>query len=223
MGGRGGSSHRSTATAALRIGRGQLAPYTNHQRALMQIIADTGMSMADAQIAHSAQISYYGSNYDAFTEGRLPDETEIISQALMKMPYYNGGLIYRGARFPNDVADKVFLDTWKAGTTQHFTDKLGNGNAVVQSFSSSEDVAENFGSWDYVGSGYTSIKFIMQGNKTAPGVQHISTFGETEAEVLLPSWQNVHVDRVVQVADGDFGGRRFEIYLTDKGRKVGRR
>lgn len=96
---------------------------------------------------------------------------------------------------------------------------LGRGTAVVQSFTSREAVAEAFGRWDWVSSGETSIKFIMEGNKTAPGVQHISKFGTREAEVLLPSYQNDYVDRIVQVSDSSSGGRRFEIYLKDQGRK----
>ena len=220
MGNRGSSSHADgTGGAAGRIGRDQLAPWRDNQTALQQIMRDTGMTLAEAQLAQDTQIRYYGADYDSFTEGMLPRETEIISEALMRMPYYNAGLIYRGINLPDSVADKTFLDTWKPGTTQIFTDKLGNGNAVIQSFSSRERVAENFGSWDYVGRGQTSIKFIMESNKTAPGVQHISKFGTREAEVLLPSYQNVYVDRVVQVSDSHSGGRRFEIYLKDRGRK----
>ena len=220
MGNRGSSSHANGAGGiAGRIGRGQLAPWRDNQTALQQIMRDTGMTLAEAQLAQATQIRYYGADYDSFTEGALPRETEIISEALMRIPYYNGGLIYRGINLPDSVANATFLDTWKPGTTQIFTDKLGKGNAVVQSFSSREQVAENFGAWDYVGRGQTSIKFIMEGNKTAPGVQHISKFGTREAEVLLPSYQNVYVDRVVQVSDSHGGGRRFEIYLKDRGRK----
>lgn len=217
MGTRGSSSHRNSAGG--RIGRGQLAPWRDNATALQQIMRDTGYTLSEAQLAQATQIRYYGADYSSFTVGDLPNETEIISQALMRMPYYNGGRIWRGIQLEDHVADSSFLNTWKPGTTQYFTDKAGKGRAVVQSFSSSEDVAENFGSWDYVSSGYTSIKFIMDGNKTAPGVQHISKFGTGEAEVLLPSYQNVYVDRVVQVSDSHAGGRRYEIYLKDRGRK----
>ncbi len=220
MGNRGSSSHAGGGGgSAGRTGRGQLAPWRDNATALQQIMRDTGMNLAEAQLAQNTQIRYYGADYDAFTEGALPRETEIISEALMRMPYYNGGTIYRGISLPNSVADRVFLDTWKPGTTQIFTDKLGNGNAVVQSFSSRESVAESFGSWNWTGSGMTSIKFIMDDNKTAPGVQHISKFGTREAEVLLPSYQAVYVDKVVQVPTGG-GGRRYEIHLKDRGRRV---
>ncbi len=218
MGTRGSSSHRGGG-GGIRTGRDQLAEWTDNQTALQQILRDTGYTLAEAQQAQDYQIRYYGDDYDRFTEGRLPHETEVISQALMRMPYYNGGTIWRGVNFPDDVAQKAFLDTWKPGTTHYFTDKLGNGNAVVQSFSSDENVAEGFGHWYYASSGTTSIKFIMKGNKTAPGVQHISKFGSSEAEVLLPSYQQVLVEKVVQVSDAAYGGRRFEIYLKDKGRK----
>ena len=180
---------------------------------------DTGYTLEQARLAQEMQIRYYGSDYDSFTEGLLPQETEIISEALMRMPYYNAGPIYRGVSMPNIVADEVFLNKWIPGSKHIFTDKLGGGIPVVQSFSSDERVAEGFGSWDWVDMGTTSIKFIMKNNKTAPGVQHISHFGAGEAEVLLPSNQAVRVDRVVQAQDTATGGRRFVIYLSDLGRK----
>lgn len=203
-----------------RTGRGQLAPWRDNATALQQILRDTGYTLAEARLAQETQIRYYGADYDSFTEGMLPQETEIISEALMRMPYYNAGPIYRGIDLPSAEAQRIFLDTWKPGTVQMFTDKLGNGNAVVQSFSSKESVAESFGNWDYVRSGHTSIKFVMDDNKTAPGVQHISKFGTHEAEVLMPSFQQVYIDRVVQVTDSYSGGKRYEIHLKDRGRKV---
>ena len=180
---------------------------------------DTGYTLDEARRAQETQIRYYGADYDSFTEGSLPAETEIISEALMKMPYYNGGTIYRGVSMPDVDADRVFLDVWKPGTVQMFTDKLGNGTGVVQSFSSKRSVAEGFSSWNYVGRGRTSIMFINDDNRTAPGVQHISKFGTQEAEVLSPSYHHFYVDRVVQVSDSHNGGRRFEIHIKDRGRK----
>lgn len=219
MGTRGSSSHQGGAGGqAGRSGRGQLAPWRDNNTALQQIMRDTGYNQADAFAAQMTQIRYYGADYDSFTEGNLPNETEVISEALMRMPYYNGR-IWRGISVPDAVADSTFLNKWIPGSTQYFTDKVGKGRAVVQSFSSDENVAESFGNWNWVGTGETSIKFIMDGNKTAPGVQHISKFGTGEAEVLLPSYQNVRVERVIDVGFSRNGGRRIEIYLTDIGRK----
>lgn len=222
MGTRGSSSHGANGgpSAHGRVGRDQLAPWRDDATALQQIMRDTGYTLTEAQHAQVTQLRYYGSEYDSFTEGMLPRETEIISEALMRMPYYNAGPIYRGINLPSSDAQRIFLDTWKPGTVQIFTDKLGNGNAVVQSFSSKEQVAESFGHWNHVSHGQTSIKFIMDDNKTAPGVQHISKFGSLEAEVLLPSFQQVYVDRIVQKPDSNKGGRRYEIHLKDRGRKV---
>lgn len=218
MGSRGGASHAG-GPGGLRTGRDQLAPWRDNATALQQIMRDTGYTMAEAQRAQDTQIRYYGADYDSFTEGRLPHETEVISEALMRMPYYNGGAIYRGIRLSDADADRFFLNTWTPGTTHIFTDKLGNGNAVVASFSSREAVAESFGSWRFVSRGSTSIKFIIDDNKTAPGVQHISKFGTGEAEVLTPSYQRLYVESVVRVSDSMSGGRRYEIHLKDKGRK----
>ena len=230
MGSRHGSSHGSRTmnvqananapNPSLRIGRDQLPPWRDNATALQQIIQDTGYSLAEAQLAQATQIRYYGDDFGSFTEGLLPNETEIISQALMRMPYYNGGPIYRGISLPDAVADRVFLDVWKRGTVQMFTDKLGNGNAVVQSFSSELRVADSFGDWNYVSQGETSIRFIVADNKTAPGVQHISKFGTHEAEVLLPSYQWFKVISVTREPDTSRHGRRYTILLSDQGRKA---
>lgn len=134
MGTRGSSSHRGGGGSILpgRIGRDQLSPWRNNATALQQILRDTGYTLADAQLAQMTQIRYYGADYDAFTEGSLPHETEIISEALMRMPYYNGGSIYRGISVPDRVADSVFLTR---GSRERFTTSPISWVMAMQSFS----------------------------------------------------------------------------------------
>ena len=118
MGTRGSSSHGRGGGASPmgRVGRDQLAPWRDNATALQQIMRDTGYTLAEAQLAQDTQIRYYGADYDSFTEGTLPHETEIISEALMRMPYYNGGSIYRGISLPESEAQRIFLDTWLIST-----------------------------------------------------------------------------------------------------------
>ena len=222
MGTRGSSSHGGHGGGGppfARVGRDQLAPWRDNATAFQQILRDTGYTPEQARIAQEAQIRFYGDDYDTFTSGDLPHETEIISEALMRMPYYNAGAIYRGISMPSADAQRIFLDQWKPGTVQMFTDKAGKGTGIVQSFSSKESVANSFGNWEWTSRGSTSIRFILDDNKTAPGVQHISKFGAREAEVLSPSYHQFYVDKVVQMPDSRYGGQRYEIHLKDRGRK----
>lgn len=216
MGGRSSASGGGGGSGQVRPGRGQL-PRTNDQDAFRQMVADTGYTDAEARIAWNAQMSYYGNDYPEFTAGYKPAETQIITDALLRMPYYNGGTIYRGISLSDDVAQRVFLDPWKPGTVQSFTDTQGNGNYILQSFSSERSASDDFSGWNYVDRGQTAICFICDGNRTAPGVQHISYYGESEAEVLSPAGQRFYVTQVVRAADSSNGGKRYEIHLTDRG------
>ena len=156
MGGRGGSSHRGGGGG---FGRDHLAEWTDNESALRQIMRDTGLPEAAARRVQQDMIRYFGADYGSFTNGSLPVETQRITDALLKMPYYNAGPIYRGIHVPNAVADR-FLQDYQAGTRHSF--------GILQSFSSREDVAESFGVWNAVYGHTTSIKFVLQGNKTAP-------------------------------------------------------
>ncbi len=217
MGGRGGSSHRNGGGGG-RSGRGQLAPWRDNDSALRQIMRDTGYSEAMARLAQANLIRFFGNDYDSFTAGNLPIETERISETIMKMPYYNGGNIYRGIHLEDDKANRLFYDTWKPGTVQHFTDTLETMKPIIQSFSNRESVAESFASWGYNNPGVTSIKFVVSGNKTAAGVQHISHFGTRESEVLSPAGQEFKVLRVAE-STSRWGGRELTFYVEDAGRK----
>ena len=140
-------------------------------------------------------------------------ETQRITDALLKMPYYNAGPIYRGIHVPNAVADR-FLQDYQAGTRHSF--------GILQSFSSREDVAESFGVWNAVYGHTTSIKFVLQGNKTAPSTVHISHFGYLESEVLSPHIQEFEV-LWAEVESGAQGHRRITFYLEDRTKRKGRR
>ena len=103
MGGRGGSSHRGGGDG---FGRGHLAEWTDNESALRQIMRDTGLPEAAARQVQQDMIRYFGADYGSFTNGSLPVETQRITDALLKMPYYNAGPIYRGIHVPNAVADR---------------------------------------------------------------------------------------------------------------------
>lgn len=210
MGGRGSFSRFQGRS---RFGRGQLPEWRNNDDALRQLMLDTGFTEAQARIAQMNLIRYFGADYGSFTSGQLPKETKIITQALLRMPHYNGGDIYRGIDVTNDVADK-FLRDWKPGTRQTF--------GILQSFSSREDVADGFSNWNYGGSDSTSIKFVMVGNKTAPGTQHLSKFGESEAEVLSPHTQHFSVLRTTTAVNSS-EHRQITIYIKDEGTRKKRK
>lgn len=216
MGGRGGSSHRNSGGG--RFGRGQLAEWRDNNTALRQIMRDTGFSEAVARVVQANMIRFFGDDYDSFTSGSLPDLTDRVSDAIMKMPYYNGGTIYRGIHLADDQANRLFYNAWQPGTVQHFTDTMGTLKPILQSFSNREQVAESFAGWGSNRQGITTIKFVLNGNKTAAGVQHISRFGTGEAEVLSPSGHEFKVLRVTE-STSHWGGRELTFYLEDAGRK----
>ena len=112
MGGRGGSSHRGGGGG---FGRDHLAEWTDNESALRQIMRDTGLPEAAARQVQQDMIRYFGADYGSFTNGSLPVETQRITDALLKMPYYNAGPIYRGIHVPNAVADR-FLQDYQVGT-----------------------------------------------------------------------------------------------------------
>lgn len=196
--------------------------------ALAQIMVDTGMSETKAKELQAILIRYYGSDFGTFTEGMLPKETDIASAGLLKMPYYNGGKIYRGMDVKDDVADS-YLKEWTVGKVVGFTPFQSGSNKHVgrweegmvgdftlTSWSSQENVAKGFASWGTYGSGETSIVFALSGNKTVPGTQHISSFGYREAETLAPGGHIFRIDKVT-VSYNSRGGRHILFEVTDMG------
>ena len=209
-----GTSGASTST---RSGRGQLPEWEDNETALRQIIIDTGMSYAEARRAQDVMVRFFGDDYESFTKGVLPEESAIISEAVMRMPYYNGD-IWRGIELDSDVATSVFLSRWLPGTTQSFSDKLGNNTPIVTSFSSAEDVGRNYARWNYTNPGYTSIVFHVKNNHTAAAVQHISSHGAIEEEVMAPTSQRFRVLAVINEGQSRKGGFMYTIELEDMGR-----
>lgn len=203
MGGRGGASHRGNGVG--QQGRGHLAEWRSNEEALRQIMRDTGYSEAVARLVQKNMIRYFGDDYESFTNGSLPAETQRITKALMKMPYYNAGPIYRGISVSPTIADK-FMREYTVGSTHSF--------GILQSFSSREDVAENFALWNSRWTDSVSIKFVMTENKTAPSTVHISHFGYRESEVLSPHVQSFEVLRAETVTTR-YGHQQITFYIKD--------
>lgn len=216
MGGRSSASGAGGGSGHVRTGRGQL-PRTNNDDALAQLQRDTGYDEAKARDALHAMTEFYGGDYQKYTAGLLPDATRTATEAALRMPYYDGE-VYRGVFFNDRETDlaQTFLSKWKPGSEQMFTDTQGTGKGVLQSFSSDRSSAEQFSNWGDAYTGETSIMFVMHGNRTAPGVQHLSKHGSKEAEVLSPAGQRFKVLSVT-MSETSEGGRNYEIHLQDKG------
>lgn len=207
MGGRGGSSHRSTAST--RGGRAMM-DWSGEQNAKQWLMRDLGFSVAQAERMYNLMRNYYGSGYDNYTStSQFAEKTE-LSDVLKRLPYFNGGTLYRGMHMDDSDADRYFVNRWATGSTQD----LGGR---IQSFSDKKSVSEGFGQWQSVRRGDTSIMLVLEGNRTVPGVAHLS-FQRGEREALAPKDLEFEVINSVTTYS-NYGGRQITYYIKDKKRR----
>lgn len=174
------------------------------------LMRDLGISRTEAERLYQLMSYYYGSGYADFTDtSQFADKTE-LSEALKKLPFFSGRKLYRGMVVPDDQATNEFLKKWKLGSIQ----SLGHR---IQSFSDDRSVSESFANWDMVRPGRTSIMLVLEGNKTIPGVAHLS-FQQGEREALAPLDFEFVVVRQ-EVSYSLFGGRQIIYYIRDKKKK----
>lgn len=140
-------------------------------KALEQIKLDTGYSDEEATEFQKALQEYFGGDYTAILSGKTPT-AKIIRSGIERMPVYDGS-ISRGMIFDN-VDVKAFTDL-------QIGDELPQ-KGIIESWSSERGTAIAFsGISDYERS---SVILECVDNKTAVGVQHLSSFGSVESEVL---------------------------------------
>ena len=204
MGGRGGSSHRSTAS--VRGGRAMM-DWSGEQNAQNWLMRDLGFSAMEASHMYDLMRYYYGSGYDDYTSTNQFSEKTELSEVLKRLPYYNGDKLYRGMLMSDQEADRYFVNQWSPGSTQ-------NLGGRIQSFSDTRSVSESFASWEYVGSGRTSVMLVLEGNRTIPGVAHLS-FQRGEREALAPLDFEFEVVRS-ETTYSSYGGRQITYYIKDK-------
>lgn len=142
-----------------------------NKKAFEQIKLDTGYSDEQATEFHNALLNYFGGDYETILSGET-ETAKIIKEGMSLMPTYDGA-VYRGMTFSNE--DIKMFSNLKPG------DSLPQ-KGIIESWSSNERVAISFGGAnDYYRS---SIILECESNHTGVGVQHISKFGDREAEVL---------------------------------------
>lgn len=145
-----------------------------NENALNQIIKDTGYSRSDATRLQADLQEYLGGDYASFTAGKQVERVKVIDEGISKMPAYDGD-IFRGMHLDNETA-KSYIS-------------LSSGDRIemksISSWTSKKGVAERYGN---ISSRETSSVVIQcVDNKTSVGVQHISKWGTSEAEVLARS------------------------------------
>ena len=142
-----------------------------NKKALEQIIKDTGYSNEEAQKFHDALLNYFGGDYESILNGDN-DIAKTIKDGIEKMPVYDG-TIYRGMIF--DDKDIAKFSQLKPG------DEIPS-KGIISSWTSDERTAQAFmGANSYE---RNSVILECVDNKSGAGVQHISKFGDREAEVL---------------------------------------
>lgn len=169
-------------------------------KALEQIKLDTGYSDEKATEFQKALQEYFGGDYEAILSGKTRTAM-VICDGLDRMPIYDGS-ISRGMIFDNSDV-KVFSDL-KIG------DELPR-KGMIESWSSQKGTAIAYsGISDYDRS---SVLLECENNKTAVGVQHLSSFGKAESEVLSSS--KYEVVEVITENKYDYLSRHKEYLYFD--------
>ena len=167
-----------------------LASFNNE--ALQSIIDETGYDKQAAKKFQSSLQEWLGGDYEAFTRGEMQDHVAVIDAGLSRMGAYDSEM-YRGMHFSNgskiDMASFESFKTVQVGSVIEMKS--------VSSWTSEKAIAERYANIGSDGSSAVVLKCVS--NKTAVGVQHISKWRTTEAEVLAPSgakWRVVDVREV---------------------------
>lgn len=170
-----------------------------NKKAFEQIMADTGYSEEKAKELHNALLDYFGGDYESILSGET-ETAKIIREGISNMPIYDGS-IYRGMLF-DDEDIKMFTNLKAGDSVPH--------KGIIESWSSNNRVAQSFCN-DYY---RNSVILECEENKTGAGVQHISKFGDREAEVLTST--KYEVVEVVTESKYDYLSRHKELlYFPD--------
>lgn len=207
----------------------------NKADTLRQIVNDYTVGYTDAFTASSDPANYM--------YGDRPAETQMVSDALLKMPYYDGDM-YRAIEIDGSAIDNFIdymqqnhVEAWGFGgrllgdTDNFYFWEAGDPRdaGVLASFTSDRNLALDWGKVKTAGNVYygsnpqqTTVIFHVTGNKTAPSITHLSGQGIDEYEVLSPHLQQFSFDGVeTSWAHLKSGGmhRIITIHMTDKGIK----
>lgn len=140
-------------------------------KAFEQIKVDTGYSDEQATKFHDALKEYFGGDYKEILSGET-QTAKIIRNGIDRMPIYNDA-ICRGMTLSNE--DVGLFSNLKPGETLP-------RKSIIESWSSSKETAIAYsGINDYDRS---SVILECVDNQTGVGVQHLSSFGKVESEVL---------------------------------------
>ena len=145
-----------------------------NENALNQIIKDTGYSRGDAARLQADLQEYLGGDYASFTAGKQVERVKVIDEGISKMPAYDGD-IFRGMHLDKETA-KSYISLSPGDTLEMKS---------ISSWTSRKGVAERYGNISSKDTNSVLIQCID--NKTSVGVQHISKWGTSEAEVLARS------------------------------------
>ena len=175
-------------------------------KAFEQIKVDTGYSEEQATEFHSALKEYFGGDYASILAGE-GSTVKTIRDGLDRMPVYDG-TVYRGLCFSEssdyDISEFTRL---KPG------DKIPS-KGIISSWSSDKRVAEAFGAASTQAVESSTVILECLENKTDVGVQHISSYGSREAEVLCGS--KYEVLEIVTESKYDYVSRRKDLlYFSD--------
>ena len=177
-----------------------------NEKAFEQIKIDTGYSEEQTTEFHNALKEYFGGDYDSILTGE-GSIAKTIRDGLDRMPVYDGA-VYRGLCFSEssdyDISEFTRL---KPGD-------VVPSKGIISSWSSDKRVAEAFGAASTQSAESSTVILECLENKTGVGVQHISSYGCREAEVLCGS--KYEVLEIVTESKYDYVSKRKDLlYFPD--------
>lgn len=163
-----------------------------NRMALDSLMEETGYGELDARKLQSSLQEWLGGDYEAFSRGDRAGDVGIIDAGLRRMGAYDSD-IFRGMHFStNSTSD---MDAFREFETIEPGSKIEMRS--VSSWTSNRGIADGYAN---IGSDESkSVVLKCSSNETAVGVQHVSKWRTTEAEVLAPSdaeWEVVGVREV---------------------------
>ena len=168
----------------------------------MQIQEDIGCSLEEAKEISNIVWRFSGSESRQIGRGEDFESWLKLESYIKKAPKYEG-TIYRGLKF-YDNDGQQFLSQLQIGQKIKM-----NG---VSSWTSNEKYSSRFSNeWD---EGATSVILICE-NKKGVGIQHLSQYGEEEAEVIHSNYDHWIIKNIEEKYKENSKNKTIKVYLEE--------
>lgn len=187
MGGRGSASGKSNSgVSAIRPSSvGNTATMSGHMPSESYIAVLNrykSYGIGNPTASKDALERYTGNQYKKMRRGEMPKEVKLIDEVVYKSPKYKG-TVYRGINVS---------ESYLAEVKSNIGGTLNMGKHGPASWSSEKKIAEDFAS-----AGDHNVKMIFKmENKRGASITNVSSFGQSEGEVLHKSNESCTIKSV---------------------------